>query len=103
MFELAALLLAKSYLDRFDKNDSVQVSQVNPYETYRDPFSKKSFGVLFVVSLIISALSFWISGKVEDHLFYNLIALGIGGITAFTAPFFLFFFLKCVVIQSFKL
>lgn len=101
MFELAILLFAKSYLDRIDKNDSVKDG--DPNEVYRMQLSKVFFGVLFILSLIVTVFSFWLSNRLEYNIIYNLLALIPAVLSLFVIPVSLFFFLKCLFIQYSKL
>lgn len=101
MFELAILLFAKSYLDRIDKNDSDKDGDSN--EVYRMQLSKVFFGVLFILSLIVTVFSFWLSNRLEYNIIYNLLALIPAVLSLFMIPVSLFFFLKCLFIQYFKL
>lgn len=100
MFELAILLFAKSYLDRIDKNDSDKDD--DPNEVYRMQFSKVFFGVLFILSLIVTVFSFWLSNRLEYNIIYNLLALIPAVFSLFMIPVSLFFLLKCLYIQYFK-
>ncbi|MFA7616911.1 MAG: hypothetical protein WCY16_10065 [Weeksellaceae bacterium] len=100
MFELAVLLFAKSYLDKFDKGTPVEGN--DPNEMYRIPFSKVFFGGWFVLSLIITILSFWFSRQLEHNIIYSLAALIPAVFSLFMIPVSLFFFLKCLYIQYFR-
>lgn len=101
MFELAILLFAKSYLDRIDTNDSDKDG--DPNEVYRMQLSKIFFGVLFILSLIVTVFSFWLSNRLEYNIIYNLLALIPAVFSLFMIPVSLFFFLKCLFIQYFQL